>query len=214
MMRKLYAKTTKGQDYIKRHETHAVEMAKIGFSDPDLLWDAYRAYHNLMPGLEALVKGRKVKYWMAVAVPKLTVVPSNVTQIEVESDGGKHASGGRADNLATAAAVTFESEYGTIMAKTIARGITKYLITAEVGKQSEVAGVVANIFGAATERADTRSWLTLPESIYLVRLSLPPGNHDLNVELVDDQRGVTANRTIEGVEIQAGDWTFVSRRAF
>ncbi len=181
------------------------------YSDPDYwAWEIVAGMGNM----EALVKGRKVKYWLAVAVPKLTVVPSDVTQVEVESDGGEYASSGRADNLAAAAAVTFESEYGTIMAKTIARGITKYLITAEAGKQSDVAGVVANIFGAATERADTRSWLTLPESIYLVRLSLPPGTHDLNVELVDDQHGVTTNRTIEGVEIHAGDWTFVSRRAF
>jgi len=46
-----------------------------------------------------------------------------------------------------------------------------------------LAGVGLSVAGAATERADTRSWLTLPHDIQLARIALPPGNYNVKVEL-------------------------------
>jgi len=74
--------------------------------------------------------------------------------------------------------------------------------------------LAANIFGAVTESADTRGWLTLPEHLHLARLSLPPGVHDLRVEIVDHTGVILVTQTISGVEVRAGDWTFLSRRVF
>ena len=122
--------------------------------------------------------------------------------------------GVRSDDLATVARVTFDSEYGTILLKTIARGLTKYLATREVGKQGWVARLSANIFAAASESADTRSWLTLPEHICLMRLSLPPGSYQLMVDLTDSAGKVVDTRTIADATVTAGEWTFLSRRVF
>ncbi len=129
--------------------------------------------------------------------------------------GGGHATGARAENLSRAARITFDAEKPTIFFKTIARGLTKYLAGREVKKAGgDVAGILANIFGAVTESADTRSWLTLPADVHLVRLTLPPGVHDLQVELVGRDGRSLGVRTMPGVEVRAGEWTFLSRRVF
>ncbi len=82
----------------------------------------------------------------------------------------------RVENLARQARLTFDAEKPTIFFKTILRGLTKYLASKGAEKAGgQWAGLAANIFGAVTESADTRSWLTLPEHVHLARLSLPPG---------------------------------------
>ena len=73
---------------------------------------------------------------------------------------------------------------------------------------------MANIFGAVTESADTRSWLTLPEHVNLARISLPPGTYDLEVEVLGPGGRPLFTRTVAGVTVAAGDWTFVARRVF
>jgi hypothetical protein len=186
-------------------------FAGESYADPnDRAWEITKRRGDL----PALAEGREVEYWLAVALPELIVPPSTVDRVVVTGGATRPATGGRADNLAAAAQTTFAAEYGTIMAKTVARGITKYLLTAEASERSDVAGAVANLFAAATEQADTRSWLTLPEGIFLVRQSLPAGRYDLEVELLDDTGGVVTGGRLDDVEILAGDWTFMSRRAF
>jgi len=118
-------------------------------------------------------------------------------------------------NVARQARVTFDAEKPTIFFKTILRGLTKYLATRGAKKAGgEAAGVLANILGAVTETADTRSWLTLPEQVHMVRLSLPAGEYELRLDMLDDAGHVAASTTIPGVVVRAGDFTFVSRRVF
>jgi hypothetical protein len=42
-------------------------------------------------------------------------------------------------------------------------------------------GILGDIVAIGTERADLRSWRTLPAQIYMTRLSLPPGEYDLRI---------------------------------
>jgi len=176
-------------------------------------WQIYAGMGNM----QALVAGRKVEYWASVAAPQLDdgfPGPARGARVSVdELDLETHTF--RTENLSRQARVTFDSEKPTIFFKTILRGLTKYLATRGAEKAAgEWAGLVANIFGAVTETADTRSWLTLPEHIHLARLSLPPGLHDIKVEVLGPQGEIIATRMLTGVEVRAGDWTFLSRRFF
>ncbi|MCK7580704.1 MAG: hypothetical protein MZV65_37080 [Chromatiales bacterium] len=45
-----------------------------------------------------------------------------------------------------------------------------------------------------TERADTRSWLTLPHDIQLARLPLPPGAYVVRVDFLGDGDQVIGTR--------------------
>ncbi len=154
----------------------------------------------------------KIAYWLSVAVPDLPVPPLAPPEVMVTTDGAA-VRGTLNANLAALARVTFDAEFGKILLKTVARGLTKYFGTMEAEKAGEGWGVVANLFASATETADTRGWLTLPRSVALVRLSLPAGEHTLRA-MVDDGSGQAWEVTIPGVVVRDGGWTFLSQRLF
>jgi len=200
------------------------QKSQLRFDFPIFTGEAYNdpAYWSwqIVAGLgnmQALVAGYKIEYWVSVAAPQLDdqetgpVAGARVTA----GVAGDHRVTSRIDNLTRQARITFDAEKPSIFFKTILRGLTKYLATRGAEKAGgSWAGVVANIFGAVSESADTRSWLTLPEHINLARLSLPPGTYDLQVELLGYGGQSLGTRVIEGVEVVAGDWTFLSRRVF
>jgi hypothetical protein len=189
-------------------------FANETYDDPDYWsWEIYYGMGNT----QALVKGRKVEYWVSVAAPQLDdLQPGPFTGVRVSvADSLVPFVTTRAENLARQARVTFDAEKATIFFKTILRGLTKYLASRGAEKAGgDWAGIVANIFGAVTESADTRSWLTLPEHVNLARISLPPGTYDLEVEVLGPGGRPLFTRTVAGVTVAAGDWTFVARRVF
>ena len=52
-----------------------------------------------------------------------------------------------------------------------------------VKKGGDLGNIFANIYNIATEKADTRSWSTLPDSIHILRLNLSTGTHTLNIKI-------------------------------
>jgi uncharacterized protein len=182
------------------------------YSDSDYWsWEIYAGMGNM----QALVKGRKVEYWVSVAAPELQDPVGNIGGARISAGvSGSNTVTHQVSSLSRKARINFDAEKPTIFFKTIARGLTKYLASREIKKQNDVAGMLANLFGAATESADTRSWLTLPENIHLGRLSLPAGTYDLKVDVLDRGGRTLTTQIIPAVEVKAGGWTFVSRRVF
>ena len=60
---------------------------------------------------------------------------------------------------------------------------------------SDVEGVTDAKVNLATERADTRSWTTLPQEVQLQRVLLPVGEHKMQIELVN-----AAGRIVDVIE--------------
>ncbi|MDO8461301.1 MAG: hypothetical protein Q7S98_00405, partial [Deltaproteobacteria bacterium] len=60
----------------------------------------------------------------------------------------------------------------------------------------------------ATNRADLRSWLTLPRSLQVTRFSLPKGSYDLQLEWRD------GSLLLKQVIVEDHKKTFVIRRIF
>jgi len=98
--------------------------------------------------------------------------------------------------------------------RTIVRGLAKYGAKEQADKAGKVAGLLANLLGAATEQADTRGWLTLPNRIAMARLRLPPGRYDLRVDLLDAAGTTLRTDTIPDVIVRTADLALVSRRVF
>lgn len=63
--------------------------------------------------------------------------------------------------------------------KTLLRLAVKKALEHQIGRANAGLGVLSGIVNAATEKADTRNWTTLPHSIYYTRLRLPAGKHDI-----------------------------------
>ena len=79
-----------------------------------------------------------------------------------------------------------EDKKGRIMAKTIARAVTKQVIIEGLANSSDDEAAMAlrtalNIANLFLEQADTRSWRTLPGQIYMDRLFIPPGEYTVQI---------------------------------
>lgn len=109
----------------------------------------------------------------------------------------------------------------------IARSVARVVIKAAASKKARDAAVnnknndnaMAGMLGAlalqvaavASERADTRSWLTLPASIQLARMSLPPGSYNIKVELLGSNRQVIATQDYPGIVVKKLHKTFLTQ---
>jgi hypothetical protein len=72
--------------------------------------------------------------------------------------------------------------------KALIRVALKKAAEQQARKSDRVLGSVIGVMNALTERADVRSWQTLPHNIHIAKLSLPPGRHQVQLQL-------TGNRT-------------------
>ena len=123
---------------------------------------------------------------------------------------GKEVETTLVENIEELAIAELAKNMPVIIARTVARAAIKYTTSHEVGKQNDLAGMLVNIAGVLTERADTRSWQSLPADIQLARVPLDPGQYDLEVELLDMSGQVTQRLKYPGVILRAGKKTFLS----
>ena len=113
---------------------------------------------------------------------------------------------------------TLDSEMPGITARAIARAIAKDTIAgaaASSGNSSNssgaaLLGLAVNLAGVFTERADTRSWFTLPGEIHLARLALPPGEYKLKIELHGKDERVLDSNEIK-IALRKGEKKYLSR---
>lgn len=78
---------------------------------------------------------------------------------------------------------------------------------------SELAGALTSIILHATDKADLRSWTTLPARLEIARLALPAGKHRIAFDSVSVNGARTPNRKIwENVDVQPGKIVFLNYR--
>ncbi|MDC9525445.1 adenine DNA methylase [Pseudoalteromonas sp. Angola-30] len=78
------------------------------------------------------------------------------------------------------AAKTLEQQIPARVSRQVLRLVAKEKVRAELARSTgDVGNIIANIYNLASEQADTRSWLTLPNQISMARSSLNAGSHTL-----------------------------------
>ena len=95
------------------------------------------------------------------------------------------------------AAKQLKDQLPIIVTRQIARIIAKEEIRQTLARKGgDVGNIFANLYNIATEKADTRSWSTLPDSIHVLRLNLSPGKHTLNLHIngINQQIEVSINQ--------------------
>jgi uncharacterized protein len=109
----------------------------------------------------------------------------------------------------------------------IARSLARVVIKAAASKKARdtalnnknndnaMAGVLGafalQVAAVASERADTRSWLTLPSNIQLARLALPAGSYSVKVELLGMDKQVITTQDYPGIVIKKARKTFLTQ---
>ena len=155
----------------------------------------------------------EVEYLLRVAIPAYRSNRPRIVGIDASTAYGQ-ASGVLVEDIEAAAMRTFESELPTIMLRTVVRGVLKYLGFRRANKEGEVVGRLVNLLNVVTESADTRSWQTLPNQIFLVRMRLPAGKHNITLSFSDRTNRRVKTDTLENVVIRKSDKTFLNYRTF
>jgi hypothetical protein len=157
---------------------------------------------------------------MAWAVPRLEAcAPSSVRLL---LDGDTLGVAGSAADLSSAVARRWDAQRPAMVARMVTRGVAKYLAAREAerkgNKESEALGWIAaravNLAGNALERADTRSWSLLPDRISVARLTLPPGEHDVSIQVLSADGGVLETVKLGKVSLESGATRIVHRRVW
>ena len=155
----------------------------------------------------------EIEYLLRVAIPAYRSNRPRIVGIDADTAAGR-ASGILVEDIEAAAIKTFESELPTIMLRTVVRGVLKYLGFRRANQEGETLGKFVNLLNVVTESADTRSWQTLPNQIFLVRLRLPAGQHNINLSFSDRANRRVKTDTLADVVIWKNDKTFLNYRTF
>ena len=156
----------------------------------------------------------KLAYILRVAIPTIGSHRPLLAGVEV-AVVDKKARGVLVEDIESTAIETFKAQRPIILIRTLVRTLLKYWTASQVQKKGgKVLGIVANLAVALTEQADTRSWRTLPNQIFMVRMPLPAGTHTLKYSFLDANGQV--HRSVPGpdIEIYPNQITFWNHRTY
>jgi uncharacterized protein len=157
-----------------------------------------------------------------IALPYYESRNNNVVAARIIASDDRRATTELVENIDAIAKSNLDSHMPGIIARSVARMVVKTATSKKAqqaatnnnNNDAAMAGMLAaltmQVAVVATERADTRSWLTLPSNIQMGRVSLPPGSYSVKVELLGADRQVVSTQDYPGIVIRKGHKTFLS----
>ena len=160
-----------------------------------------------------VVEEIKLEYLLRVAIPTIRSNRPYFKGIRV-SVGDEIANGELIEDVETMAIETLEAKRTVILIRTLVRALGKYLIFRKANKENKVLGAIVNLAGVVTESADTRSWQTLPNQIFMVRMPLPAGTHTLKLSFLNSSGQGSRSKSVGDVKISEKQITFLNYRTY
>ena len=168
---------------------------------------------TLMGRQGRVYKDIELEYILRVAIPTIDSHRPVLSGIEV-AVGAAKASGVLVEDVENIAIETFNTQRPIILLRTLGRAVLKYLAYRKANKENEALGLLVNLAGAVTEHADTRSWQTLPNQIFMVRMPLSAGTHTLNLSFLDKSGRVGGRDAVPEIRINPNRITFWNHRTY
>jgi hypothetical protein len=129
----------------------------------------------------------------SVALPSYRNILRQYSGLSLSYQGKTHQSH-EIVRLQSLAAKQLEDQMPTIVTRQIVRVIAKEEMRQQMSRKGgDVGNILAAIYNVASEKADTRSWSTLPDSIHILRVNLPVGKHDLELTINGSNKKVTVD---------------------
>ena len=152
-----------------------------------------------------------------VKVPQVINFPSVSEGVAVHVDGKPVGSTATIVDVGSMAARQQQAHYPEVIAKAVARRVVKKgLIYAveEAGKVDQgsllsLGAMAAGVAWEATENADTRCWALLPDTIQVLRIELPVGEHEVHLLPLGRNGHELASNARKKVEIVDGRNTYL-----
>lgn len=102
------------------------------------------------------------------------------------------------------AAKDLKDQLPSLLTRQVIRVIAKEKMRQKLTREAgDVGNILASIYNIASEKADTRSWSTLPDEVGIVRMNIPVGKQILQVQLNGQQQNIE-------VDVQANRITLIN----
>jgi hypothetical protein len=151
----------------------------------------------------------EVQGHVRVAFPVYATGPRPAKRARLDI-GGRRVELETVENIDRLAREALDEDMPAVMARAISRAVVKYQSQKQANEQHALAGFLLTVTNLATERADTRSWTTLPREIQMARVMLPAGEHDVRIEIVNPT-GAVVDVIDVGVTISPKQHSFLTR---
>jgi len=129
---------------------------------------------------------------IGVAFPRMVVTPPSCSQGRLNLYGGDHYFESDlvlVEDINRIAVKNLEDRKGRILAKAIARAVAKQVAIHHIARSSDsrndqrtIEAILNLVNILLVERADTRSWRTLPGRIYMTRMHVPAGEYTVELQ--------------------------------
>ncbi len=168
---------------------------------------------TLMGRQGKVYKDIELEYLLRVAIPTIDSNRPLLSGIAVATGAAK-ANGVLVGDVENIAIETFNAQRTGILLRTLVRAVSKYLIYRKANKENEALGLLVNLAGVVTEQADKRSWQTLPNQIFMVRMPLPAGTYTLNLSFLGENGRVRGQDSVPDIKINPNRITFWNHRTY
>jgi len=161
---------------------------------------------------------RELEYLLKVAVPTLVeplcaVASARVLATRAGEPRPHTTLAVKVADLGDYTRRAFDERKAGIWARAVGRALAKYLATRKAENEGgRTAGRVANLVALATEGADTRSWVTLPQRILMASADLPAGVYRVDIVLTGPRGERQGFVRIPEASVRSGAVTFLSYR--
>jgi uncharacterized protein len=152
---------------------------------------------------------------LSLSVPTLVKRSVPVARVTL-SVGPVSANSETVEDVNDIAEKSLKDRLPAITARAIARLLIKNAAAKETKKNNKEKGygafadLMVDVGAAASERADTRTWSLLPGNLYMARLSLPAGKHDVTATYYNPGGGILKSSVFKDVVIKTGQKVFLS----
>jgi len=140
------------------------------------------------------------------AYPQLVRQERYINSCRAVIDGVEAGEAVLLDDIARTTDAAFRKKLPMILVKSAVRA---YLKTLAQTKLKDEAGGAVDVLGkifSAVDRADTRSWQTLPAEVHVYRMETPPGEHEVYMNYYDEEDNyIGSSETLRTVTIDSGN---------
>tara|TARA_R110000744_G_scaffold141484_1_gene252906 strand:+ start:12910 stop:14331 length:1422 start_codon:yes stop_codon:yes gene_type:complete len=89
------------------------------------------------------------------------------------------------------AAKDLKDQLPSLLTRQVVRVVAKEQVRQKLSREAgDVGNILASIYNIASEKADTRSWSTLPDQVDIVRMNVPVGKQILQVQVNGQQKNI------------------------
>ena len=153
---------------------------------------------------------------VSLAFPKYELLPNRIDRAALFHEDGTCL--GRTTSLTDIEAIAIRNLQDRMsilvikqILRTLAKGTVAMVALDQQGSAGVAGAVLSSIYNVVTEQADLRSWLTLPQNIQAVRVTIPSGTQQL-VLCLESHGGMCIEKRPFSVQVKPGRFLFLDAR--